>query len=563
MSGSDRDLVAALRAELAAVDPSRPCDRRAEIAGLGPRVRTREPAVARLVVRLGGHALEGGGVAALVRRCPTSRSTWATRRGALPLRLAARPVPRPWIAEPRERARPPRVRRARSAEAPRARRPARRRRAAGVVARPPRPRRGHLEERRVDRRVPRPDRGERVAARARGAPASRGACAATSTACSTPSRPTCSAPSRRRAASSRRSTRSRPTGGSASSRGPCGRSPRRRRETPEASLSEIATRLDLHRSAVQRALDRLERLALHDDEGVGRRRPAARRRGRAAPAGHGRRGRLWHDQAMRPVVIAANWKMNTTPADAGELARTIASRTREPGVTRVICPPFVCLAGGARRARRRRTSASGPRTSTTSSPARSPARCRCRCSTGLATWVILGHSERRAQFARDRRADRPQARPGGRRRACGRSCASARCSRSARPGARSRSSTAQLRGVARRVATRRALVRRRASSSPTSPCGRSGPGATPAARTPPRWPTRSAPASRGLGLGRARRRASRSCTAAASRPRTSGSSSPSPAIDGALVGGASLKPDEMAGIVARAGITAAARGLAG
>jgi triosephosphate isomerase len=35
-----------------------------------------------------------------------------------------------------------------------------------------------------------------------------------------------------------------------------------------------------------------------------------------------------------------------------------------------------------------------------------------------------------------------------------------------------------------------------------------------------------------------------------------------PAIDGALVGGASLKPDEMAGIVARAGITAQARALA-
>ena len=32
-----------------------------------------------------------------------------------------------------------------------------------------------------------------------------------------------------------------------------------------------------------------------------------------------------------------------------------------------------------------------------------------------------------------------------------------------------------------------------------------------------------------------------------------------PAIDGALVGGASLKPDEMAGIVGRAGVTAAAR----
>ena len=32
-----------------------------------------------------------------------------------------------------------------------------------------------------------------------------------------------------------------------------------------------------------------------------------------------------------------------------------------------------------------------------------------------------------------------------------------------------------------------------------------------------------------------------------------------PSIDGALVGGASLKPDEMAGIVARAGVTARAR----
>ena len=56
MSGTDRDLVAALRAELAAIDPARPCDRTAEIAGLGPRPVTREGTVARLIVRLGGHA---------------------------------------------------------------------------------------------------------------------------------------------------------------------------------------------------------------------------------------------------------------------------------------------------------------------------------------------------------------------------------------------------------------------------------------------------------------------------------------------------------------------------
>ena len=44
-----------------------------------------------------------------------------------------------------------------------------------------------------------------------------------------------------------------------------------RRETPEATLSDLAERLAVHRSAVQRALERIERLALHDDDGIGRR----------------------------------------------------------------------------------------------------------------------------------------------------------------------------------------------------------------------------------------------------------------------------------------------------
>lgn len=53
MSASDRDLVAALRAELAAIDPQRACDRVAESAGLGPGLITREASIARLAVRLG------------------------------------------------------------------------------------------------------------------------------------------------------------------------------------------------------------------------------------------------------------------------------------------------------------------------------------------------------------------------------------------------------------------------------------------------------------------------------------------------------------------------------
>jgi cell division protein WhiA len=52
VAGTDRDLVLALRAELAAIDPSRACDRDAERAGLDPAGRRRDPALARLAVRL-------------------------------------------------------------------------------------------------------------------------------------------------------------------------------------------------------------------------------------------------------------------------------------------------------------------------------------------------------------------------------------------------------------------------------------------------------------------------------------------------------------------------------
>lgn len=52
MSRAERDLVTALRDELAAVDPSRSCDRAAEAAGLGSGIVDREASVARLAVRL-------------------------------------------------------------------------------------------------------------------------------------------------------------------------------------------------------------------------------------------------------------------------------------------------------------------------------------------------------------------------------------------------------------------------------------------------------------------------------------------------------------------------------
>jgi hypothetical protein len=56
MTAADGDLVAALRAELAAIDPSRPCDRAAERAGLDAASGPRDPVIARLAVRLGRRA---------------------------------------------------------------------------------------------------------------------------------------------------------------------------------------------------------------------------------------------------------------------------------------------------------------------------------------------------------------------------------------------------------------------------------------------------------------------------------------------------------------------------
>ena len=99
---------------------------------------------------------------------------------------------------------------------------------------------------------------------------------------------------------------------------------------------------------------------------------------------------------MREVVVAANWKMHTTPADAGDLARTIASRTREPGVTRVICPPYLCLAAvGAALAEADPDVAVGAQNVHHELAGAYTGEISAPMLAGLATWVIVGHSERR------------------------------------------------------------------------------------------------------------------------------------------------------------------------
>jgi triosephosphate isomerase len=260
---------------------------------------------------------------------------------------------------------------------------------------------------------------------------------------------------------------------------------------------------------------------------------------------------------MRPIVIAANWKMNTTPADAGDLARTIASRTREPGVTRVICPPYVCLQA-VRDALEGEDVAVGAQNVHQELAGAYTGEVSVSQLAGLATWVILGHSERRAYFAETdelvgRKLDRAVA--GGLRPivCVGEVLADREAGRATQV------VDSQLRGALEGRDPQALLA------------------AGIVIAYEPVW---------AIGTGRNASGADASAMADAIRtslgalgwgevadetPILYGGSVTSaniaeflaePGIDGALVGGASLKPDEIAGIVARAGITAAARGLA-
>lgn len=65
MSRAERDLVEALRAEVAAIDPSRACDRRAESAGLEGALIGRRAVVGRLLVRLRRSGRSGAAVPAV------------------------------------------------------------------------------------------------------------------------------------------------------------------------------------------------------------------------------------------------------------------------------------------------------------------------------------------------------------------------------------------------------------------------------------------------------------------------------------------------------------------
>ena len=263
---------------------------------------------------------------------------------------------------------------------------------------------------------------------------------------------------------------------------------------------------------------------------------------------------------MREVIIAANWKMHTTPDDADELARTIAARTRAPGVTRVICPPFVSLqAVGAALAEADPSVAVGAQNVHHELVGAYTGEVSAPMLAGLVTWVIVGHSERRRDaHETDDVIGRKVARAvdaGLRPILCVGEQLQEREAGDATQVVRTQLDGALRDADAGRLVEAGLVI----AYEPVWAIG-TGRNATGADASAMAEAIRTS--LRGLGWG----------ASAEATPVLYGGSVTSvnigafltePAIDGALVGGASLKPDEMAGIAARAGITAAARGLTG
>jgi triosephosphate isomerase len=101
---------------------------------------------------------------------------------------------------------------------------------------------------------------------------------------------------------------------------------------------------------------------------------------------------------MRTPIVAGNWKMNTTLDEALALIEALRPEL-EPldGVDRVVCPPFISLAAAAERLRGSATKVGAQNMYYEKSGAYtgeiSPLMLQ-----GLADYVILGHSERRQFF---------------------------------------------------------------------------------------------------------------------------------------------------------------------
>ena len=249
------------------------------------------------------------------------------------------------------------------------------------------------------------------------------------------------------------------------------------------------------------------------------------------------------DGGPRCPILAANWKMHKTVAETEAFLNALLPRVPGVGPEVVICPPYTALraaveacAGGPVRvaAQNMHEEPSGAFTGEVSAP--------MLLELGV-QGVILGHSERRQLLRRDRRGTRPQG-PGGAR---GRPAADPLRRRERVPARRRRdrrgADPSDRRGPGRRSTTGR-LADVVIAYEPIWAIG-TGRTATPeqaqeaCALVRDRIAARDASAAEGV----------RILYGGSVKPGNAAELIGQPDVDGALVGGASLDPDDFAAIV--------------
>ena len=101
---------------------------------------------------------------------------------------------------------------------------------------------------------------------------------------------------------------------------------------------------------------------------------------------------------MRTPIIAGNWKMNKTAAEAVEFVREIRNGLSQiKGVDKVVCPPFIALPGVAE-ALQATDIGVGAQNMHFAENGAYTGECAPNMLTPFCSYVIIGHSERREYF---------------------------------------------------------------------------------------------------------------------------------------------------------------------
>lgn len=101
---------------------------------------------------------------------------------------------------------------------------------------------------------------------------------------------------------------------------------------------------------------------------------------------------------MRKKIIAGNWKMNKTPSEAADLAAAIAEKAADAQCDVVVCPTAICIPGVAAKTAGTNVEVGAQNVHFKESGAYTGELSAAMLTEAGVKYVIIGHSERRQYF---------------------------------------------------------------------------------------------------------------------------------------------------------------------